>query len=79
MPPATASESPRIPSAHRAARNLGAGRGISISEDGVEYRPLTLPPLYPVAIAATPGRSITDAARWLAVALFGARRAGACW
>jgi hypothetical protein len=58
-----------------AARNLGAGRGISISEDGVEYRPLTrFPPLYPVAIAAIARLGIDplDAARWLAVALLGA-------
>jgi len=58
-----------------AARNLGAGHGVSTSEDGVEFRPLTrFPPFYPVAIAAIVelGLAPIDAARWLAVALFGA-------
>ena len=59
-----------------AARNLGAGHGVSTSsDDGAEYRPMTrFPPLYPVAIAtiARLGVDSIDAARWLALALLGA-------
>jgi hypothetical protein len=58
-----------------AARNLVAGLGLSTSEDGVLYRPLTrFPPLYPALIAgiARFGVDPLDAARWLAVALLGA-------
>ena len=59
-----------------AARNLGAGHGIStLADEGAGYLPMTrFPPLYPVAIAAISrlGVDPVDAARALALALFGA-------
>jgi len=59
-----------------AARSLGAGHGVSTSqENSAEVRPLTrFPPLYPAAIAAIAwlGPDSIDAARWLAIALLGA-------
>lgn len=59
-----------------AARNLGAGHGISTpADDGAVYVPMTrFPPLYPIAIAAISHRGIDsiDAVRWLAIGLLGA-------
>jgi hypothetical protein len=58
-----------------AARNLADGRGLVTSDEGIELRPLTrFPPAYPAALALPTalGADSLDAARWLALALFGA-------